>query len=395
MLHRVYFTPGMFGFGRLASYDYFVHVERALSERLRAAGDQVETRVVEVAPTESIRRRAVRLAEAVASTCEDPNPDAGPIHLIGHSTGGLDARLAASPGVSLPVPARTLAWRSRLASITTINAPHFGTPLASFFTTVSGQRALRALSALTVIALSVGAPPLSIVSALVAAFGRVDRALGLELGVLDRTTDALLRRLDEARSLEVRAYLDGMNKDNGAMVQLMPEAMDLFAAGVEDPPGVLCQSTVSMAPLPSVRTLMRAVLHPTNALSEAVFAILYGITSQYDASYPCCAPDADDENQRSLVLPFGHAPEASANDGVVPIHSQIWGKLVWAGYGDHLDVIGHFPGPPAPDPTGVEGTGPPHIDWLVSGSDFDSGRFASLMDAIAGGLLSSGRSRRT
>lgn len=94
-LHRLYLSPGMFGFGRLASYDYFTHVERALSERLRAAGDRVETHVVDVAPTESIRRRAVRLAEAVASTCDVPSADRGPIHLIGHSTGGLDARLVA------------------------------------------------------------------------------------------------------------------------------------------------------------------------------------------------------------------------------------------------------------------------------------------------------------
>ena len=42
-----------------------------------------------VAPTASIRRRATRLAELIAKTCED---DDSPIHLLGHSTGGLDAR---------------------------------------------------------------------------------------------------------------------------------------------------------------------------------------------------------------------------------------------------------------------------------------------------------------
>src|SRR5262249_5055304 len=63
MLHHVYLSPGMFGFGRLASYDYFTHVERALTARLRAAGHEVATHVIHVSPTASIRRRALTLAE--------------------------------------------------------------------------------------------------------------------------------------------------------------------------------------------------------------------------------------------------------------------------------------------------------------------------------------------
>ena len=41
MLHRVYLSPGMFGFGRLASYDYFAHVIDALGARFRARGVEV------------------------------------------------------------------------------------------------------------------------------------------------------------------------------------------------------------------------------------------------------------------------------------------------------------------------------------------------------------------
>src|SRR5580658_3594038 len=207
MRHRLYFSPGMFGFGKLASYDYFAHLDRAISRRLRAAGHEIDCHVAEVSPTASIRRRAATLSELVARTCDVPTADGGPIHLIGHSTGGLDARLVASPTVSLSVKDPALAWRSRLATVTTINTPHFGTPIASFFTTVSGQNALRALSALTFVALSFGAPPLSAVSALVAAFGRVDKTFGLDDGVLKGTTDALLRVLDDARSRDVRTYV--------------------------------------------------------------------------------------------------------------------------------------------------------------------------------------------
>lgn len=382
----------MFGFGRLASYNYFAHLERGLSERLHAAGDEVETHVVHVSPTASIRRRAARLAEIVASTCDLSAPDGGPIHLIGHSTGGLDARLVASPGVSLGVSPRALAWRSRLASVTMMNAPHFGTPLASFFTTVSGERVLRALSTLTVIALTVGSPSISTLSVLVAALSRLDHAIGLELGVLDRATDALLRGLDEARSREVREYIDAMAEDEGAMVQLMPEAMDLFAAGVANRPGVLYQSTASASPAPSPQAVLRAIARPRSALSEAMFAILHGIASRHDERYPCAAPDVGEDNERTLARAFGRSPDAHANDGVVPIRSQVWGKLVWAGRGDHLDVLGHFRDLAPARASGRDDASPPHVDWLCSGSGFDRARFASLMDAIGGGIVSSGRS---
>jgi triacylglycerol lipase len=395
MLHRLYLSPGMFGFSRLASYDYFAHLERALSEQVRAAGDDVEIHVVQVAPTASIRRRALKLTELVASTCDPSNPSAGPIHLIGHSTGGLDARLVASPSASLGVAAEALAWLPRVASVTTINAPHFGTPLASFFTTASGQRVLRSLTALTVVALTVGSPPLSAMSALVAAFGRVDRSLGFELKLLDRTTEALLRGIDEVRSDEIRDYLDAIKEDNGAMVQLMPEAMDLFIVGVEDRPGVLYQSTASMAPPPSPWSFLRTLRGPWSALSGAIFAILHGISSRYDRRYPCSAAEARADTERVLAQALGVVPGPRANDGVVPIRSQIWGKLVWAGYADHLDVLGHFAGhtlrAALRDPSSRDPAPPVHVDWLCSGSAFDDARFASLVTAIVTGLLSSGR----
>jgi triacylglycerol lipase len=404
MLHHVYLSPGMFGFGRLASYDYFTHVERALKARIEARGEQIVIHVAHVAPTASIRRRALKLTELVASTCDAGNPDGGPIHLIGHSTGGLDARLVASPSAALAGPAGALAWRQRLVTVTTINTPHYGTPLASFFTTASGQRALGLLSALTVIALSFGSPPLAVARAIVAAFSGVDRSLGLKVEILDRATDSLLHLLDDVRGGDLREYVDEIAGDQGAMVQLMPEAMDLFIAGVEDRPGVLYRSTASMAPPPSARILLPELLRPWSAMSGTVFAALYAITSRLDHRYPCAAPDAGADSEATLARTFGRSPGARANDGAVPIRSQIWGDLVWAGYGDHLDVLGHFR---ETRPTRAEGGArraslrgatqtlaePPHVDWLYSGSAFGCDQFESLMDAIASGLTAGGPSQ--
>lgn len=421
----------MFGFGKLATYDYFAHVARELRARFEAAGQELETHVVDVAPTASIRRRAGRLAELVAQTSRDADGDTGPIHLLGHSTGGLDARLVSSPSARIPVSPEKLKWLARLKTVTTMSTPHFGTPLASFFATVSGQRMLYAVSALTFIGLSLGAPPLAAASALVVAIGQVDRVvLGMELKVLDRTTEALLKALEPASSREVRDYLDAITQDQGAVIQLTPEAMDLFIAGVEDRAGVFYQCTCAMAPPPSARKLVRSMMSPWGAISSTLFTTLYGITSRFDERYPCSATAADagaarTDASEALRKAFGELPGPRANDGVVPTRSQVWGEIAWAGHGDHLDVLGHFPSPlpgkkpfwrrwlgggEKVDPIAIAeeetkaaaraevaahtgGTKPPpdasarHVDWLRSGAGFDDAAFAALMDAVARGML--------
>lgn len=373
MLHRAYFAPGMFGFGRLASYDYFKHLDAALAERFRDAGHRLDTFVVDVPPTASLRRRAAKLHDLVARSCENDLDAGGPIHLVGHSTGGLDARLVASPGAHLPTQ-ETRVWIPRLRSVTTLNAPHFGTPLATFFATVNGQRLLYAVSALTVIALSLGAPPLAAASALAVAVGRLDRLMGTEL--LNRTTESLLGLLDDARSREVRQFLQAIEQDQGAVLQLTPEGMDLFQAGVEDRQGVRYQCVATMAPPPTPVRWARSLGRPWSAISSSLFGTLYALTARADTTYPCAAPSLDERTERALLAAFGRAPGVRANDGVVPLRSQLWGELIWTGHADHLDVLGHFDAP---------ATG--HVDWLTSGSGFDRRRFDAMADAIARGML--------
>jgi triacylglycerol lipase len=149
--------------------------QRAVQERFRQVGHGIATHVSDVLPTASVRRRAARLAELIERTATGE----GPIHLLGHSIGGLDARLVASPSARLPHSANTNRWLPRLRSVTTMNTPHYGTPLATFFATAKGQQALYALSAFTIIALSLGERPLAVASVLMGIIGRGDYALGL------------------------------------------------------------------------------------------------------------------------------------------------------------------------------------------------------------------------
>ena len=121
---------------------------------MRTAGEPCEILVVSAPPTGSIRRRAQVVIDTIEEHCAKGE---GPIHLIGHSTGGLDARLLTSPSVTLDVPS----WIERVRNVVTLNTPHQGTPVAHFFSTLSGTRLLYALSLFTFATLRFSGPSMT------------------------------------------------------------------------------------------------------------------------------------------------------------------------------------------------------------------------------------------
>ncbi len=373
-IDRVYVVPGMFGFARLAGYEYCEHVLRALSHRLEDAGKKHRVLVVPTPPTASIRRRARMLAQAIDETCGTHDR----VHLVGHSTGGLDCRLLASPSCHLGDAhgnhsAVSRAWLSRLSSVVTLNTPHYGTPLAQFFTSVSGTRLLYALSLLTFTTLRYGGPPLTIFSSLLASIGQLDGALGLDIRVLDSTTELLLRFVGDQGRDEVRLWLDGVRKDQGGIVQITPEAMDLFNATTEDSAHVRYGSIATYAPSPQSLTPFSKIRSAYSALSTTIYTTLYTVTSQPHRHYPCPAPSLESAARLSTISPRPIDP--TSNDGIVPTLSMLWGRLLYAERADHLDVLGHFNDDRKPQM---------HIDWLTSGSEYTRTKFAASMDAVAG-----------
>jgi triacylglycerol lipase len=366
--HRVYFVPGMFGFGTLAGYDYFRHVRSALETRFADAGVKLVAEVVPTPPTSSLRHRARILAKAIRVSADE----SGPIHLVGHSTGGLDVRLVLSPSTDLKSDAERLRWRPRVVSATSFNAPHFGTPLASYFATVSGTRVLYALSLLTVVSLSVGEPSLAVFSKLLAALGGVEQLFGGDVRLISGATDLVLRFVDNHGRSEISGFLEKIRTDQGAIVQIMPEAMDLFNATAEDDPRIRYGSVVTAAPPPRALRFAKKVRSPYAALTAAMYATLYQFASQRHKMYPYAQPSPEQATTLGEGIRAPITDESS--DGVVPTLSQLWGDLVWCGDADHLDVLGHFHDDEKPSD---------HVDWMTSGAHFDRRRFASLMDAVA------------
>ncbi|MGB5283806.1 MAG: hypothetical protein WBN29_04810 [Polyangiales bacterium] len=362
--HHIVLVPGLFGFARLGGFDYFMHVEEALAGRFLERGADCEFVLVSSPPTGSIVHRTEVLMDAIQQHCAD---DAGAIHLVGHSTGGLDVRLLASPTAWPDAPD----WFDRVRTVTSIATPHYGTPLAYFFTTMAGTRLLEALSLLTYVTLRAGGPPLTVLAPVIAALGRMDQALGIEIKLLEKTTDLLLSFLGEEGQTEVRDWFDGIRSDQGAIIQLTPESMDIFNAGVEDNPNLRYGSVVTRSPAPAPLRVAKNLRSPLAALSAAVFSTLYVGAGRSSKAYP--PPNPSPEAREYLERNLGRALESSFNDGLVPTSSMIWGELLWAGTADHLDVLGHFHG----------GRGSPHTDWLVSGAGFREADFDEVMDAIA------------
>lgn len=236
--HHIVLVPGLFGFAKLGGFDYFMHVEEALASRFMERGDKCEFVLVSSPPTASIVYRTQVLMDTIEKSCTD---DAGAIHLVGHSTGGLDSRLLASPSAWPDLPD----WFDRVRTVTSIATPHYGSPLAYFLTTLAGTRLLEALSLLTYITLRAGGPPLTVLTPLIAALGRADRLFGIEVKALERATELLVRFLEDEGQTEIREWFECIHDDQGAIIQLTPESMDIFNAGVEDNPNVRYGSVVT------------------------------------------------------------------------------------------------------------------------------------------------------
>lgn len=357
MSHVALLIPGFFGFGALGDIRYFAGVPSTLETALGERGRGARVLEVQTHPTASLRRRAGRVLEAIrAHTSPEDH-----VHLVGHSTGGLDARLAIAPNADLDEPdAASLV--SRVRSVVTVSTPHGGSPLATFFASVAGAPLLKLLMAASVAFLDRGRVPLAAVIKLGDMARTFDDVAGLRETALDELYRGFLAELDADRREALKKLLEEVGDDASLLFQLTPEGVDLLDAATGDPDDVRCGCVLTHAPPPKLGRVMERGRDVYAHALHGLYALLSLIA------------------RRSRVeRARGVAPNGSlvrdlpddAHDGVVPTLSQVWGDVVATVRADHLDAIGHF--------GGAHGA-----DWLPSGSGFDDDRFEELWGDVAG-----------
>ncbi len=366
--HQIVLVPGFFGFGSLGDLNYFIGVREALLAAFGRMGLEVEISEVPTLPTASIRQRAARVREWLAQTsARSP----GPIHVVGHSTGGLDARLAIAPTASLPTKTRFEAF-DRLKTLVTVATPHFGTPLASFFGSTAGRPLLRYAAAALILALRRGHLPLGLGFRLARVAVRADDLLGIDNSVADRFLDDVIADFTPARRAELIAFVEGISSDQSLIFQLTPAGCDLINAGTADPIHVRYASVVCRARPPRLGNVWELRRDPYAQWMHALYAVLHRIAG---SSSKVAFPEPVASQREALDRAFGEVPVARDSDGVVPTVSQIWGEVIHGARGDHLDVIGHF------------GSSAAHhrrsADWIPSQSGFDRVTFEALWSDVA------------
>src|SRR5262249_47451336 len=189
VVHHVFLVRGFFGSATLGELRYFAHVREYLLSAFARRGLGVHIDVVATRPTASLPNRAERVLATMAQTLQD---DDGPVHLIGHSSGGLDIRLLLSPGVTLPTELDVERYARQVRTAVTVATPHHGTPLAAFFASLLGQRLLQVLSLATISILRFGHLPVSALIQLGAVIARMDGLFGLNSALLDEIFAELL-----------------------------------------------------------------------------------------------------------------------------------------------------------------------------------------------------------
>jgi len=372
-VHHIYLIPGFFGFSNLGNVLYFRAVRETLTQMFAARGERVVVYGVRTYPTGSLARRARRVLDEIEKNESLKHADS--IHLIGHSTGGIDARLVASTARGFGLTTERPELAAKIRTVVCLATPHYGTPLANFFTTIYGKKLLYFITLIVFVGL--WRRPIAFAGGILGLGYKVYDVLGLSETLLLQLTNQLLRDFTPERQREVREFLDSILKDVSLMIQLTPESMHVLNATIQPIASVRQVSYATVSPPPSRAMDRRRWREWLDPLSLVLYSAVYSLTAKPEDGYsyhPAVSPLAFGTKE---ALPF--EIDSTSNDGIVPSLSQIHGEFRGFVKADHLDVVGHYLRGPLEKQDGA--------DWFLSGAKFSLDRFERLWTDITQVLL--------
>jgi triacylglycerol lipase len=366
---NIYLVPGFFGFTKIGTLNYFRGVSESLSKNLEFSGSEVKIVETSTKPTGSITRRTEKLIDEIIKT---GGMDADELHLVGHSTGGLDIRLLASPGVRLVEGDIEEEIGQKIKSVITISTPHFGTPLATYFATLQGKYFLEILTLLATSA--AGRRTIFLQSKLLSLIAKLDDFTGRTNTILDRISQDIFKNMTYKKGDSIFQYLEEISSDQGGIIQLTPEGMNLYNAAVDDRASVNYWSILTAAPPPPFNFKFKDIFGINKLFMTSTFTFLHKLAGREHPHYPYPSNSREEFSSISKKLPFELDP--STNDGIVPTLSQVYGKLAKVVVADHLDIVGQYPG-----------DDDPLRDWLPSASRFDKSKFDDMWKTVSDLIL--------
>jgi hypothetical protein len=363
--NAVLLIPGFFGFGRLGNFYYFADRVAACLRGAAETAFGIPTPVMGVStvPAGSLAERQKFLLSKMTHADRTLGRPAR-YHLVGHSAGGVDAELlrAESPLENTP-------WtdidpdgvRPRIATITTISSPHYGTYLADSGVVSLLRDPLHHLTSV---------PQASVIFLQLA-------KLAIERPVVHQALIAGVQGWsDSAR------FVVSLLTDEKLLKDLRPDSMEKTRQ--ERPPVLQVPVTCFVTAIPAKPVVNEGKVRKPDELIEC----LERLTGDVRGSLPRPAL----ENLRVLNAfsgPVVRNPAAevpafggSTSDGVVNAVTQILrspgartGGIVLA---DHGDVIGHYD---RQDPL-TSGT-PINDGFFRSGSGFGDDQFFALYREVS------------
>lgn len=388
MTSHIVLVPGFGGFDALGSLRYY----HGVTDVLKATDDERPVHYFPNLPTASVLTRArslqVWLTELRNRGALGRGDD---IHLVGHSTGGLDLRQLL---INLRKQRRAGAdghppLLDQLRTVQFISTPHQGTALAHRL----GRTRTRVLASRLVLRLMYeGARGLR--GKGLGVLGRILMPLSPRHRTadwIDAVIDTLVGCYSQEGSLQsatargtyfdVLRWLLHMTSDFAAITDLDP------APSPKAPPSPAHAGDLERAQEVAfieehgiqVRSIV-TVASPGKAWQSALFNLLHLLTALHPPK-----PLWRTHTVRELWTGKFRVLHPADNDGLVNCVSQVWPDETRSQLleGDHADVIGHFRSRPPPSPAGGATSAFHQYDLLNSPAGFDQRRFTRLWEDIA------------